>query len=130
MGAAPSERAACADLYVDPSGRPGVGQNGAAHVIGLPEVYTTPIQDLNALPPQLQMGCFQEKPVDELLVGFASASGFRHAADKGASVAASEECMQVFPTCSRNHRSVEVPTSCAAEHELLRRVLAGAQPLQ
>lgn len=99
------ECASCADLYVTPCGRPVVGHDGTAMVFGLPPALTVPLQE----PPHQHSST--DTPVDELLV-----PGY--------------EDVQTFPTLARHRREVQVPEACVPERDLLRVILAGAQPLQ
>jgi len=103
-GVAAASRVACAELFVDPSGQPVVGHNGAAVVLALPANLTSPLQ---ADPSQHSR---PDKPLDDLLADGCEA--------------------QTFPTLSKHTRSVEVPEGCTLERDVLRRLLASMQPLQ
>lgn len=99
------EAATCADLYIDAHGRPVASSEGEVSVFGLPASLTTPMQ---TIPPRYSVA---EKPIDSLLV-----PGYEKA--------------QVFPTLARHDRAVDVPSHCATERDLLRRILAGLPPMQ
>lgn len=99
------ERSVCSDLYVGPDGRPLVAVGGTVLVLGLPPGLTSPLQ---TRPPQLQHA---EVPLESLLV-----EGFKTA--------------ELFPTTRRAIRTVEVPSFCALERDVLQLVLAGIHPLQ
>jgi len=104
-GCTATARAACTELFVDPSGQPVIAHNGAVVVLTLPTNLTSPLQ---VDPPQHGQ---RDKPLDELLVDGC-------------------EKAQTFPTLSKHSRSVDVPESCVLERDLLRRLLAGMQPMQ
>jgi hypothetical protein len=104
-GFAMASRASCAELFVDPGGQPVIGHNGSVVVLTLPVSLTSPLQED---PPQHSQF---DKPLDELLVDGC-------------------EKAQTFPTLSKHSRSVDIPESCVLEKDLLRRLLAGIQPMQ
>lgn len=95
----------CSELMVGMDGRPMVSLGGSVMLLGLPSNFTTPMQSL----PTRYSG--QDRSIDELLL-----PGY--------------EKDQVFPTLSRYVRNVEISPLFMLERDVLRRVVAGINPMQ
>jgi len=96
--------APCSELSVGEDGRPVVSQGSTMQVLGLPASLTTPLE---TIPWQHST---EDRSLEEMLL-----PGY----DKA----------QVFPSISRS-RAVEVPKHCALERDVLRRIVAGINPMQ
>ncbi|CAJ1333749.1 unnamed protein product [Effrenium voratum] len=95
----------CCELYVGADGRPVVALGSSLLVLGLPAQLTTPLQ---RLPERYSTG---DQPIDELLLP-------------------GHEKEQVFPTLARHVRDVDVAPLCTLERDVLRRIVAGINPMQ
>jgi len=93
------------ELYVTAQGHPVVAQNGKVVVLNVSVGLTTPVQ---VAPPKYT---HDETSIDTLLV-------------KGC------EAMGVFPTLERHYRKIEVAPVYAMERNVMRRIVAGINPLQ